>query len=314
MRYFAFRARFVNYIYETQFIGAKIHSMQKPSTTMVHSPMKKKQKLSNGISIKPLKFAVDGNIAAGKSTLVDALKERRPEWSIFPEPVTRWTSVSSNTETLTASQQNGGNLLQSFYDDKSRWAFTFQYYALFSKLRLHSKSVDSVNSPSPVQIYERSYYSDRYIFAENCFNSGHMDTTEWGIYKDFCDYWVNSMGSYDLEGLIYLQASPETCIGRRMIRGRPEEKSIPKSYIETLHEKHEDLFYHKSTNVGESFKRLPILVVDCDSNCPDKWEENVKKVIDFIEKSSISKKSSAKSQLAFTNDSESSGCSSETEL
>ena len=283
-------------------------------TMVLNSPVKKKLKISNDTPIKPLKFAVDGNIAAGKSTLVDALKKRRPEWSIFPEPVTRWTSVSPDSQTLTASQQNGGNLLQNFYDDKSRWAFTFQYYALFSKLRLHSKSVDLVNNTSPVQIYERSYYSDRYIFAENCFNSGYMDATEWGIYKDFCGYWVNTVGSYDLEGIIYLRASPETCVQRRMIRGRPEEKSIPKSYIETLHEKHEDLFYNKCTQVDESFTKLPILVVDCDSNCPDKWEANIDKIINFIDQSSNSKNKLIKSKLTFSNDSESSGCSSETEL
>lgn len=220
---------------------------------------------------KAFKFAIDGNIAAGKSTLIDQLKRARPEWNVVQEPVAKWTNVASDGDTLTASQQNGGNLLKMFYDDKNRWSYTFQSYALFSKLRLHSKPVEiaSQSSDAVVNIYERSYYSDRYIFAENCYEQGFMEDTEWNIYKEWCDYLVESLGGCDLDGLIYLRASPETCVSRRMRRGRPEEKDIPMEYIRSLHEKHESIFYYRDVQVNEKFKNLPVLVIDCDEDDSD---------------------------------------------
>ena len=166
-----------------------------------HQPYRRKMNCHQSKPRFNLKFAIDGNIAAGKSTLIEAIARVRPDWTVVPEPVSKWTSVKKKGiqigSDLTVEQQNGGNLLKMFYADQKRWAYTFQSYALFSKLRLHSRPVGDAGEVAPVQIFERSYYSDRYIFAENCFEQGSMLETEWNIYKEWCDYLVESMGEWN---------------------------------------------------------------------------------------------------------------------
>merc|ERR1739838_75353 len=256
------------------------------------SPIKKKAKYSDDSLLKntaskgkALKFAIDGNIAAGKSTLIDAIERIRPEWNVVQEPVARWTSVKKNGDEITASQQNGGNLLKMFYDDKHRWSYTFQSYALFSKLRLHAKPFLKEKATDftgdQINIFERSYYSDRYIFAENCYEQGFMVDTEWNIYKEWCDYLVESLGGYDLAGLIYLRASPEVCVERGQKRGRPEEKDIPIEYIKSLHRKHDSLLLERDIKVNTHFDNMPILVLDCDEDIAEVGVQS--KHIDLVE-------------------------------
>jgi len=286
------------------------------------SPIKKRPRVCIPPRSRPVKFAIDGNIAAGKSTLIDALNRTRPEWNVVQEPVAKWTNVASNGD-VTSSQQNGGNLLKMFYDDKHRWSYTFQSYALFSKLRHHAKPVEfSLKNTCPVSVFERSYYSDRYIFAENCFEQGFMGETEWNIYKEWCDYLVESLGGYDLDGLIYLRASPEVCVQRRVKRGRPEEKGIPLDYIESLHEKHESLFLRREVPVNEKFKKLPILVIDCDEDVADPlvMQKNLSLVENFVasftKKGNKSESTSSKAvrTLDSIGNSEESGSGSDLEL
>ena len=59
-------------------------------------------------------YSLQGNIAAGKSTLLDILDDLR--FDVVPEPITKWQQTTSA----------GGNLLELFYNDTERWAYTFQ--------------------------------------------------------------------------------------------------------------------------------------------------------------------------------------------
>ncbi|KAF4802788.1 hypothetical protein TURU_022523 [Turdus rufiventris] len=43
------------------------------------------------------KVAVEGNIAAGKSTFVNILKQASEEWEVVPEPVARWCNVQQSS-------------------------------------------------------------------------------------------------------------------------------------------------------------------------------------------------------------------------
>ena len=63
------------------------------------------------------KIAIEGNIAAGKSTFLNILA-RELDFFVVPEPVSRWTNMKSEEDdpnAVSTSQQTGGNLLDMFY-------------------------------------------------------------------------------------------------------------------------------------------------------------------------------------------------------
>ncbi|KAM6931084.1 deoxyguanosine kinase, mitochondrial [Xenentodon cancila] len=153
------------------------------------------------------------------------------------------------------------------YQDPQRWSYTFQTYSCMSRLRtqlqpppgylLHSQGV-------PVQVYERSVYSDRYIFALNMFELGCINATEWAVYQDWHSLLVEKFGhQVELEGIIYLRASPKKCMERLMCRGRSEEKEVKLDYLEKLHAQHERWLVEKSTEIHfEKLKKIPVLELD----------------------------------------------------
>ena len=73
---------------------------------------------------KPITFCVEGNIGAGKSTYLSMISDISGcnEIQVVQEPVELWQDV------------DGENLLQQFYGDPSRYAFTFQQYVLLTRI------------------------------------------------------------------------------------------------------------------------------------------------------------------------------------
>lgn len=104
------------------------------------------------------RVSIEGNIAVGKSTFAQLLQFAGQDWEVVPEPVGKWQSIESG------SSQKVSNLLDMMYQDPQRWSYTFQTNSCMSRMRtqlqppparlLRAKGV-------PVQVFERSVYSDR---------------------------------------------------------------------------------------------------------------------------------------------------------
>jgi len=76
---------------------------------------------------KDKKFiSIEGNIGSGKSTILRIIKERIPELNILEEPLNDWQSVGINKDV---------NLLELYYNEPSRFGFTFQIYAFMSRFK-----------------------------------------------------------------------------------------------------------------------------------------------------------------------------------
>ena len=127
-----------------------------------------------------LRLAIEGNIAAGKSTFVSLLDKINRPYVCVPEPVSKWQTV----EVAGEEEGEGHNVLHRFYEDPKRWAYTFQSYAFISRMRAQLQPDDFFASnesdgkaPPEMVVFERSVLSDKRCFAENCFESGKATST-----------------------------------------------------------------------------------------------------------------------------------------
>ena len=194
-------------------------------------------------------IVIEGNIGAGKSTLVSLIKKHLDVHVIY-EPHDQWQSVGGSNE----------NILEKFYADTPRWAYTFQSYAFVTRVRAQKQAMQQ--SSSRMYIVERSVYSDRYCFAKNCFELGYMNSLEWKLYQEWFSWLVENYTQRP-QGFIYLRTTPNTCYKRLKKRDRKEEVDVSLDYLQSLHDKHECWLIEKQ-DVQGILTDVPVLTLDVD--------------------------------------------------
>jgi deoxyadenosine/deoxycytidine kinase len=55
-------------------------------------------------------------------------------------------------------------MLEKYYVEPKRWGFTFQMFAIFTRVQKLQESIQ--RSPEKIKIMERSILSDKYVFSE----------------------------------------------------------------------------------------------------------------------------------------------------
>ena len=172
-------------------------------------------------------FSIDGNIGSGKSTLLNTLKKQNINNLIFlPEPVDTWNEIKDN---------NGITILEKYYSDQKRYAFSFQMMAYITRLKQIKDCLN--NSPDNcIILTERCIYTDREIFAKMLYNSGKIEDIEYYIYLKWFDEFIKDIS---ITGIIYIKTIPETCLKRVNSRNRKGEESIPLDYLTECHNYHE---------------------------------------------------------------------------
>lgn len=215
-------------------------------------------------------FVIEGNIGAGKSTFLQVVGEHLNAQLVF-EPCKAWQDVGGK-----------GNLLNAFYRDGQRWAYTFQSYAFITRVLEQEKKAQE--NKHAFQLLERSVYSDRYCFAKNAYEMGLMSSLEWGLYCEWFEWLVQNRLEQPA-GFIYLRTDPEVCYERLGIRNRSEEKEVPLEYLKLLHGKHEDWLVHKK-DIAFYLRNTPVLVLDCNENFEGNdllVQEHAKKIVQFLD-------------------------------
>lgn len=182
-------------------------------------------------------LAIEGNIGAGKSTLIRELERHFGEDVVefIQEPVELWKNC------------NGANLLGAFYSDPVKYAYLLQTVVMISTLREQGRPQFKA-----IRIVERSALSNM-CFTLNCLENGQMNEEEFAAYTYWYDF-LSEMGKKPT-AYIYLRTTPDTCFQRMAKRNRQEEVGVSMDYLNQLHRRHEDWF--------ESME-LPHVVIDGD--------------------------------------------------
>ena len=172
-------------------------------------------------------FSIEGNIGSGKSTLVKELQKSVPnildkKVVYVQEPVNEWSKIKD---------KKGETILEKFYADQHKYAFSFQMMAYISRLALLRNIVRE--NPDAIIITERSVFTDREVFAKMLYDEGKIEDVVENI-KWFDEF----IEEIPITGLIYVTTTPEKSKQRVDLRARVGE-SIPLPYLQRCHDYHE---------------------------------------------------------------------------
>jgi len=215
-------------------------------------------------------FVVEGNIGAGKSTFLRLVKKYL-DVNIIYEPCSKWQRVVGNE-----------NLLEQFYRDTPRWAYTFQNYAFVTRVLEFEKEMKEHNHP--IHVLERSVFSDRYCFAKNCYEMGCMSALEWQMYQDWFSWLVEGYLTLPT-GFIYLRVNPQVSFHRLQKRNRSEESTVSLYYLQKLHDKHDEWLVNKE-GIAPYLKAIPVLVLNCNDDFETdvhELEKHMNNVVSFMQ-------------------------------
>jgi deoxyguanosine kinase len=181
---------------------------------------------------QPFLISIEGNIGSGKSTLMRELRVRNPDWHFVDEPVENWMALKN---------ERGESLLEVFYGEKRRWAYTFQNTALLTRILALRSAVDKWRKTgypgSPIFVTERCIETDARVFAKMLADDGDIDALEMTLYEN----WFEAFKDQVPAPCAYLHVdTPVTvCHERIEKRGRDgETNTIPIAYLDQLDSAH----------------------------------------------------------------------------
>ena len=160
---------------------------------------------------------IEGQIGVGKTTMGELLEEKL-DIKLYRE--------LQHPETL--------SLLDQFYADQARWAFTLQIHFLNERFRMIKQIRDAGGGA-----LDRSIYGDR-IFADVLHHDGQMSEEEYKTYTTLLENMLEHVQPPDL--LVYLDCTVETALDRIRKRNRGLESGIPRDYLVRLNERYLDFY------------------------------------------------------------------------
>lgn len=166
---------------------------------------------------------LEGNIGAGKSTLGCAWRASGL-FEFIPEPVPVW------------KQDFAADMLDTFYRDMGRWAFTFQITTLATRVKTRDQVAALTEHPRV--LLERSIFTDRYVFALTLRYIGAISEAEWQVYERLWNFVVSHTAARP-HAILYLRTPAEVCLERIRCRGRAEESGVSLAYLQQLESLHD---------------------------------------------------------------------------
>ena len=206
-------------------------------------------------------YSIDGNIGSGKSRLIQELQKQNAFDSnivFIPEPVKIWNEIKD---------ERGITIIENFYKNKSKWAFSFQIMAYISRLAQLKKYIRE--NPTSILITERCTYTDRFVFAQMLHDDDLIGDIDMKIYLMWFDEFMKDI---PIKGFIYVKTKPHKCFERVKKRNRKGEQ-IPVEYLEKCH------IYHQNWLIDEK----NVLILDGNQE----YQEDNKLINDWAAKIKI---------------------------
>jgi len=194
----------------------------------------------------PYIICIDGNIGAGKSTILDEMKNRG--YTVYTEDIHDWMWV-----------------LDKCYIDSTRWAFTLQIAALNSMVS-QKKYIDQLESQ--IVFVERCPVSTM-VFTNTWYSKGCLTDDEYILLKK-----VYELVTWSPNITFMMTTDCNTCYDRMNCRGRTCEKSLSIEHLKEVQNQY-DALYADRVNV------IPLKSDEHDASVKtlaDKLESFVKNV------------------------------------
>lgn len=213
-------------------------------------------------------ITIEGPIGVGKSTFSQILSKNWEDCEIVPEPVDLWKDLKNS---------DGKNMLDTFYTDIKRYAYTFQNVACITRMM---KMEETFKTSSKKYIFlDRSLATDKNVFEKMLYDSGMINELEHQSYNLWCDfYWKYVRDNTKTKPIhIYLKCDAQICKERIKKRGREEEAGISLEYLQDLNK------YHDNWLIDGSDKENTI-VIDCNEDFESNPEKQKKMILSIIQK------------------------------
>jgi deoxyadenosine/deoxycytidine kinase len=202
----------------------------------------------SNIQTNSLIFTVDGNIGAGKSTVLEYI-HLNYKLPIDLEPVNKW---------------------QTYLDDmykNNKSGFEFQVRVWLDRCWIQPKS-----HVLPM-LMERSPYFQRNVFMPINRENGRLSERE---YDSLHEMYEKSNNIWVPNGYIYLRSNPNKCAERINKRGRQSEDKISIEYLKELHN------YHEKAYIYAAALEYPIIVIDIEGKTVAKIAEEIMAAVEQL--------------------------------
>tara|TARA_Y100000994_G_C15689997_1_gene441135 strand:+ start:658 stop:1734 length:1077 start_codon:yes stop_codon:yes gene_type:complete len=172
-------------------------------------------------------YSVEGNIGSGKSTVIKLLKEKfygNKNIHFLLEPVNEWETICD---------ENGNTIIEKYYENQEKYAFSFQMMAYITRL---AQLQTALKAGYKYIITERSLLTDKMVFAKMLYDEKKINNIDYEIYNRWFDQFINDIPEINY---IYIKTEPKVAEQRVITRARAGE-DIPLSYLTKCHEYHEN--------------------------------------------------------------------------
>lgn len=179
----------------------------------------------------PCIIAIDGNIGAGKSTIITKIQQRI---NATPDKERKIHLITEELFVWEKFRENSKGMLELFYEDKTKYGFKFQVLALLTLTMDLMGAYKSVGA-NDIIICERSPVTNINVFGKMLYDNKQITELEWNLLK----YIANCL-MVSVDKLVYLKTPVTECLRRVQHRDRIGEEDIDLNYLTQVHQHYED--------------------------------------------------------------------------